>query len=61
MKVTVPSLPKENGVLVKRNIAKMIVLDFTGVCFDQSCTQIVLPVKKLKRLSQKAQEIREFG
>ena len=46
MKVTVPSLPKENGVLVKINViellslqvnlflAKMIVLDFTGVCFD---------------------------
>ena len=67
MKVTVPSLPKENGVLVKINVielrsqvnlflAKMIVLDFTGVCY-----QIVLPVKKLKRLSQKVQEIREFG
>ena len=46
MKVTVLSLPKENGVLVKINVielicpqinlflAKMIVLDFTGVCFD---------------------------
>ena len=46
MKVTVPSLPKENGVPVKINVtllrfpqtnlflAKIIVLDFTGVCFD---------------------------
>ena len=46
MKVTVPSLPKENGVLVKIKVilerfpeanlllAKIIVLDFTGVCFD---------------------------
>ena len=46
MKVTVPSLPKENGVPVKINVislrflqaksflAKIIMLDFTGVCFD---------------------------
>ena len=46
MKVTVPSLPKENGVPVKINVilfrfpqvnlflAKIIVLDFIGVCFD---------------------------
>ena len=46
MKVTLPSLPKENGVPVKINVilfrfpqanlflAKVIVLDFTGVCFD---------------------------
>ena len=46
MKVTVPSLPKENGVSVKINViamrslqaklflAKITVLDFTGVCFD---------------------------
>ena len=52
MKVTVPSLPKENGVLVKISIidlrsrqAKLIlakiiiVLDFTGVCSTRSCTQ----------------------
>ena len=44
--ITVPSLPKENGVPVKINVielrspqanlflAKMIVLDFTGVCFN---------------------------
>ena len=45
VKVTVPSQPKENGVPVKINIllrfpqanlflAKIIVVDFTGVCFD---------------------------
>ena len=46
MKITVPSLPKENGVPVKTNVillrfpqanlflAKIIVLDSTGVCFD---------------------------
>ena len=46
MKVTVRSLPKKNGVLVKINVillrfpqanlflVKLIVLDFTGVCFD---------------------------
>ena len=46
MKVAVPSLPKETGVPVKINVillrfpkanlflAKIIVLDFTGVCFD---------------------------
>ena len=46
MKVTVPSLPKENGVPVKINVillrfpqanlvlAKVIMLAFTGVCFD---------------------------
>ena len=46
MKVTVASVQKENGVPVKTNIislrfpqknlflAKIIVLDFTGVCFD---------------------------
>ena len=46
LKVTVRSLPKENGVPVKINVillrfpqanlflAKIIVLDFTGVCFD---------------------------
>ena len=44
--ITVPSLPKENGVPVKINVillrfpqadlflAKIIVLDFTGACFD---------------------------
>ena len=44
--ITVPSLPKENGVPVKINVillrfpqanlflAKIIVLDFTGVSFD---------------------------
>ena len=49
--ITVPSLPKENGVPVKINaillrfpqanlfLAKIIVLDFTGACFDA----IVLP------------------
>ena len=46
MKVTVPSLPKENGVPVKINVillrfpqanlllAKIILLAFTGVCLD---------------------------
>ena len=46
LKVTVPSLPNENGVPVKINVillrfpqanlflAKIIVLAFTGVCFD---------------------------
>ena len=48
MKATIPSLPKKNGVPVKINVillrfpqaklflAKIIVLDFTGVCFDAS-------------------------
>ena len=46
MKVTVPSIPKENSVPVKINVIllrfpqanlfliKRTVLDFTGVCFD---------------------------
>ena len=73
--ITVPNLPQENGVPVKINVillrfpqanlflAKIIVLDFTGACFDatRSCSQIVLPVKKLKRLSPKAQKIRVLG
>ena len=44
--ITIPTLPKENGVPVKINLillrfpqanlflAKIIVLDFTGACFD---------------------------
>ena len=52
MKVTVPSLPKENGVQVKISViqlrsrqaklflAKIIVLDFTVECFStRSCAQ----------------------
>ena len=53
--ITVPSLPKENGVPVKINVillrfpqanlflAKIIVLDFTGACFDANKHAIVRP------------------
>lgn len=75
MKVTVPSLPKENGVPVKITVtvielrspqekvflAKIIMLDFTGECFKNRIVVEYQGVKKLKRLSQKTQKIRAFG
>ena len=73
--ITVPSLPKENGVPVKINVillrfpeanlflAKIMVLDFTGACFDAIVRpdRVTSEIKELKRLSQKAQKIRELG
>ena len=55
MKATVPSLPKENGVPVKINV---ILLRFPQAKLS---LQIVLPVKKLKHLSRKAQKVRVSG
>ena len=55
MKATVPSLPNENGVPVKINV---ILLRFPQA---NLFLQIVLPVKKLKHLSRKAQKVRVSG
>ena len=70
MKVTVSSLPKENGVPVEINVilfrfpqanlflAKIIVLDFTGVYFDA----IVCPDRVIsEKAATSAQKIRVLG
>ena len=56
MKVTVPSLPKENGVPVK-----ISVIELRSRQAKLFLAPSRIPVKKLKRLSQKSQKIRIFG
>ena len=69
VKVTIPSLPKENGVPVKVSVielrsrqAKLFLAKYIHGCVfrrDRALSRI--PVKKLKRLSQKLQKIRILG